>query len=565
MNTVQRKRLEKTFRHMKNGEWKEGMALAMILLEDAELTDDANYLAAVGHSGLGNLSIAHEFYQVAVKANKNIPFKYPLEEFPLEAQSILRQFGAIAISDIKEKKKLNKILIKCAYEGYYYGVKKAVEYGANVNCKDSDGKSALQIACDWEGSFKIAKFLLEHGADVNYRTDTTDTPLGYAVMYGNLDLVKLLINHGADVNKKGLYGRTPLHYAVLEGEWSQEYKEIIKILLKHGANPNEHNEGGDTPLLEAAWSEDFTPEMAQFLLENGFDLNVKNANGRITPLLRAAEYGKTEIVKVFFEKNKSSMSSEDIQEVVRKALEGNKKETVKYLLEDSGSMLTDDFLAREVLVWAADRGHLDILKYLAKKGLDFKKYLNEVNNAIREAAFRGYLDVIQYLVRHGGDVNGGRYGAAENPLMKAARYSYIELAEFLIENGADLEARDFRGNTPLMFAAWEGQLEMVRFLLQKGADVNAKNKLNWNALMQACLQGHYEIAKILIENGSEINVIEKEKGVTPLILAAYSGATGIIQLLLDAGADKTIKNKEGKTAYDIAIDQYNLDIADLLK
>ena len=41
--------------------------------------------------------------------------------------------------------------------------------------------------------------------------------------------------------------------------------------------------------------------------------------------------------------------------------------------------------------------------------------------------------------------------------------------------------------------------------------------------------------------------------------------TDIIQLLLDRGADKTMKNDEGKTAYDIALEEGHTDIAKMVK
>ena len=149
--------------------------------------------------------------------------------------------------------------------------------------------------------------------------------------------------------------------------------------------------------------------------------------------------------------------------------------------------------------------------------------------------------------------------------MKAARYGYMEIAEYLLDNDIDINAKNYEGNTPLFFAAWEGRLDMIKYLISKGADINAKNELDWNALMQACVQGHFKVAKFLVDQGLSINQIGKEKGATPLILAAWNGSYEVVKLLLYAGADKSIKDKDGKTAKDHAKEQYHDKIVELLE
>ena len=47
-------------------------------------------------------------------------------------------------------------------------------------------------------------------------------------------------------------------------------------------------------------------------------------------------------------------------------------------------------------------------------------------------------------------------------------------------------------------------------------------------------------------------------GNTPLMAASGNGKPGVVRVLLAAGADKDLRNNDGKTALDIAI-QYNKD------
>lgn len=53
-----------------------------------------------------------------------------------------------------------------------------------------------------------------------------------------------------------------------------------------------------------------------------------------------------------------------------------------------------------------------------------------------------------------------------------------------------------------------------------------------------------QIADLLLESGADVNA-QDWTGQTPLHWAAYEGTVETVQLLLDCGADTTIRNKEG--------------------
>ena len=57
----------------------------------------------------------------------------------------------------------------------------------------------------------------------------------------------------------------------------------------------------------------------------------------------------------------------------------------------------------------------------------------------------------------------------------------------------------------------------------------------------------------LLAWGSEQDIQEDCNGMTPLHFAVVSDNMRIVKKLLVFGCDKTIKNKRGQTAYDLAI------------
>lgn len=88
-------------------------------------------------------------------------------------------------------------------------------------------------------------------------------------------------------------------------------------------------------------------------------------------------------------------------------------------------------------------------------------------------------------------------------------------------------------------------------------------------LQTACLWGRYEITRTLLENGADCNL--SWKGIwgskSPLSCAVISDAKeseAIIELLLEYGADKTYVDECGKTAYDYAVENGNLEFQELL-
>ena len=73
----------------------------------------------------------------------------------------------------------------------------------------------------------------------------------------------------------------------------------------------------------------------------------------------------------------------------------------------------------------------------------------------------------------------------------------------------------------------------------------------WVALHFACARGHLECAKALLGAGADINKLT-DSGRTPLMRAALGGKIEVVRELLKRGANKKLKDNDGKTAYKLA-------------
>ena len=106
----------------------------------------------------------------------------------------------------------------------------------------------------------------------------------------------------------------------------------------------------------------------------------------------------------------------------------------------------------------------------------------------------------------------------------------------------------------LQDAARKGDASAVRKLLDDGVDVNTKFRYGTTALFFACDHGHVDVVKVLLEKGADLTVKDSFYGFTPLMLAVSPAQkrrpehTEIAKLLIAKGAP----GKEGALSSAVA-------------
>lgn len=104
--------------------------------------------------------------------------------------------------------------------------------------------------------------------------------------------------------------------------------------------------------------------------------------------------------------------------------------------------------------------------------------------------------------------------------------------------------------------AMHGSIDRMRDVVtQKGpVDVNAREKYSGRtALHKASFFGHAHVVTFLLtELKADVNVIDTD-GDTPLHDAARFGHAAVVQALLDGGAEKSLRNRDGKVPADLAL------------
>jgi len=77
----------------------------------------------------------------------------------------------------------------------------------------------------------------------------------------------------------------------------------------------------------------------------------------------------------------------------------------------------------------------------------------------------------------------------------------------------------------LQEATRKGDAALVRKLLDDGVDVNTKFRYGTTALFYACDHGHVDVVKVLLEKGADLTVKDTFYGFTPLMLAVSPAQT----------------------------------------
>jgi len=132
---------------------------------------------------------------------------------------------------------------------------------------------------------------------------------------------------------------------------------------------------------------------------------------------------------------------------------------------------------------------------------------------------------------------------------------------FLLENGAGAVLPPHG----LFFACQKGRKATVRWMLENGCDVEANYGEKGSTQVQrlyhpihaAVLAGHTDIVALLLQHGAKIDGTP-ELFSTPLMFAAHSRDTAMLELLLSKGAEPGVRNSRGWNALHAAAFQSSL-------
>ncbi len=154
---------------------------------------------------------------------------------------------------------------------------------------------------------------------------------------------------------------------------------------------------------------------------------------------------------------------------------------------------------------------------------------------------RGNPLIAEMLITAGADPNTFDPNAGHTALHAAVRSENTELVVELLKYSVDIHFYDAAEQRIFTTACEIGDRDVVRAFIDKGANTNEAGQGGYTPLMATAVFDRPWIAEVLLATGAAVNQ-RNELGNTALHVAYYKGHINMQDLLLDHGADPTIRN-----------------------
>ena len=245
-------------------------------------------------------------------------------------------------------------------------------------------------------------------------------------------------------------------------------------------------------------------------------------------------------------------------------------------------------------VHAIDNNDIEYMKHIINNtdvNIDSAQYTTG-NTALNYAAMKNNLDIVKLLVKAGANLEKENDNG-ETPLYNAVHHNNIEIVKFLIESGANInKAEALDHYTPLHLAlfcpgyqldlnSYKKFFNIATLLIKSGANLDAEtsplHRTPLHMLINTSIQINADfddkdakklnkdvikIAKLLIQGGATVNALDYEND-TPLHYAFKVDVVDdepmrdndyeLAYILLEAGADNRLFNKDLFTPFDVAV------------
>lgn len=226
----------------------------------------------------------------------------------------------------------------------------------------------------------------------------------------------------------------------------------------------------------------------------------------------------------------------------------NLKYSEKCPVEDS------PFYGSGLIHAAACHGSPETITFLLNKGckINLKGYMGKtpMHWAIADRK-KNVFETLQILLQTKG-VNINAQDADGDTLLHYAVCRDIKIVELLIKNNAKINPKNIWGETPLHVAAERGDIHMMKYLLSHKADIEARDNNGYTPLRHALFGRNPEKSvAFLLDSGANPTDPDNE-GNTTLHCATQSNEDETVRLLIKAGADRSICNKQGFIAANLA-------------
>jgi cytohesin len=251
------------------------------------------------------------------------------------------------------------------------------------------------------------------------------------------------------------------------------------------------------------------------------------------------------------------------------------------LAHDADPQATYGESGHTVLSWAVTCNAMDFARTLVRLGVrpdlfvaagvgtidDVQRFFDESGALVPGASHSGS----SRFTRDGARLPCPPQSAVEqisDALYIACRNGQTEVVRFLLSKNPDLSFRAYLGATPLHWAYFGGARPAIELLMVAGADPTLRDDSlhctprAFGICVAASWGMDFRVRELLEADPTLLNFTDGQTNA--LHQAAAAGHAEIVQHLLDRGANRTLRDAQGKTPAECARDAGHLSLADLL-
>lgn len=438
------------------------------------------------------------------------------------------------------------------------------ELKLDPNAVSTDGENALMLSCK-SGKVALFKQFLEKTTTLEQTNKAGETVLFYAIRSANEEMINPLLDRKANINHTSQSGMTPLMIAAetLDHSWITRFIEL-------GADCTKMNKQGQDVLAilieKSGASIDQT--LLKLLVSKGLNVNAADSEGE-TLVFKAAESGNLELLQYLRSAgaNFNPLNDSKQRPETKNAL------VIRYLIENGADINAVDSWHSTYMCTAMSINDMELATFLVKKGINLEQECYFQEPALIKAIEEKDLVFVRFLVDNGANVNVIGY-FDRNAMEYALEKGTTEIVNYLRSKGAMTPeehkvaiVKQMEEIGKLNTLVSEGKTAEVLALMKKYPSLAlSPSEVNALALL-AVESSSVELLRILLETyrfdlNTKINFEEQ----TVLFKAAAKGNKDFILLLLNKGADPTIKDAFGKDAADyVSVKEHKKMIRDFKK
>ncbi|MGB8860807.1 MAG: ankyrin repeat domain-containing protein [Ilumatobacteraceae bacterium] len=192
---------------------------------------------------------------------------------------------------------------------------------------------------------------------------------------------------------------------------------------------------------------------------------------------------------------------------------------------------------------------------------------DSVDRALLAAAAAGDAGAVAAALADGAKVEASDE-RGRTALLLAVTHDHVPAACVLVAHGASPDAIDDRNDTPWLVTGVTGSVAMLEALLPAQPDMTIRNRYGGVSIIPASERGHVEYVRRVAQTGIDVNHVN-DLGWTALLEAVILGDGSapyqeIVRILLAAGADASVADRDGVVAAEHARRLGHVHLAEIL-